>query len=72
MPSRAIRGIGWPIYTFLIHRKNVARWVKPPKDEHEEKPVLSVAEAILFLEAILGDPMEALYLLAVTTGLLAC
>ncbi len=50
-------------------RKNVARWAKPPKDEHEEKPVLSVAEAMLFLEAIRGDRMEALYLLAVTTGL---
>lgn len=50
-------------------RKNVARWAKPPKDEHEEKPVLSVADAMLFLEAIRGDRMEALYLLAVTTGL---
>ena len=50
-------------------RKNVARWAKPPKDEHEEKSVLSVAEAMLFLEAIRGDRMEALYLLAVTTGL---
>jgi integrase len=35
-------------------RKNVARWAKPPKDEHVEKPVLSVAEAMLFLEAIRG------------------
>lgn len=50
-------------------RKNVARWAKPPRDEHEEKPVLSVADAMLFLEAIRGDRMEALYLLAVTTGL---
>jgi hypothetical protein len=35
-------------------RKNVARWAKPPKDAHSEKPVLSVAEAMLFLEAIRG------------------
>lgn len=47
----------------------MARWAKPPKDEHEEKPVLSVADAMLFLDAIRGDRMEALYLLAVTTGL---
>jgi integrase len=49
--------------------KNVARFAKPPKDIHLEKPVMSVAEAMLFLEAIRGDPLEALYLLAVTTGL---
>lgn len=50
-------------------RKNVARWAKPPKQEHVEKPVLSVADAMLFLEAIRDVRMEALYLLAVTTGL---
>ena len=50
-------------------RENVARWAKPPRDEHEEKPVLSVADAMLFLEAIRGDRMEPLYLLAATTGL---
>jgi integrase len=32
--------------------KNVARFAKPPKDEHVEKPVMSVADAMLFLEAI--------------------
>jgi integrase len=50
-------------------RKNVAKFAKPPKDEHSEKPVISVADAVLFLEAIRGDRFEALYLLAVTTGL---
>lgn len=30
-------------------RKNVALWAKPPKDEYEEKTVLSVADAMLFL-----------------------
>lgn len=50
-------------------RKNVARWAKPPKVEHTEKSVMSVEEAGKFLEAIRGDRLEALYLLAVTTGL---
>jgi integrase len=50
-------------------RKNVAKFAKPPKDEHSEKPVMSVTDAKRFLEAIRGDRFEALYLLAVTTGL---
>jgi hypothetical protein len=32
--------------------KNVARFAKPPKDEHLEKPVMSVADAMHFLEVI--------------------
>lgn len=50
-------------------RKNAARFARPPKIQHEEKPVLSVGDAMLFLEAIRGHRHEALYLLAVTTGL---
>jgi len=50
-------------------RKNVARWAKPPKEEHRELPVLTVGEAGRFLREIRGDRLEALYLLAVTTGL---
>jgi integrase len=50
-------------------RKNVARFAKPPIDEHTEPPVMSVADAMLFLNKIRGDRFEALYLLAVTTGL---
>ena len=50
-------------------RKNVASFAKPPKDIHDEKPVMSVADAMLFLEKIRGDRFEPLYLLAVTTGL---
>ncbi len=49
--------------------KNVARFAKPPKDVHTEKPVMSVGDAMLFLDAIKGHRLEALYLLAVTTGL---
>jgi integrase len=42
-------------------RKNVAKFAKPPKDEHSEKPVMSVTDAKRFLEAIRGDHFEALY-----------
>lgn len=52
-----------------LARKNVAQWIKPPKDGHEDKSVLSVADTMLFLEAIHGARMEVLYLLAFTTDL---
>ena len=50
-------------------RKNVAKAVKKPKEEHSEPDVMTVEEARRFLRAIVGDRLEALYLLAVTTGL---
>ncbi len=50
-------------------RKNVARFAKPPKEDHSEPDAMTVEEAQAFLRAIAGDRLEALYLLAVTTGL---
>lgn len=50
-------------------RKNVARFAKPPKYDHVERPVMSVADAMLLLEDIRGHCLKALYLLAVPTGL---
>ncbi len=50
-------------------RKNVARFAKPPKLGTPERPVMGREDARRFLEAIRGDRLEALYLLAVTTGL---
>lgn len=50
-------------------RKNVARFAKPPKLGVPDRPVMGREDANRFLEAIRGDRMEALYLLAVTTGL---
>lgn len=50
-------------------RKNVARFAKPPKKNHSEPDAMTVEEARDFLQAIIGDRLEALYLLAVTTGL---
>ena len=50
-------------------KKNVARFAKPPKETHSEPDAMTVEEAQNFLKAIAGDRLEALYLLAVTTGL---
>jgi integrase len=50
-------------------KKNAARFAKPPKETHSEPNSMIVEEAQVFLRAIAGDRLEALYLLAVTTGL---
>ena len=50
-------------------RKNVARFAIHPKETHSEPDAMTVEEAQAFLGAISGDRLEALYLLAVTTGL---
>ena len=55
---------GWDLV-----RKNVVAFARPPKQEAPERPVMSREEAARFLEEIRGDRLEALYLLAVTTGL---
>jgi integrase len=48
---------------------NVARFAKPPKETHSEPEAMTVEEAQIFLRAIAGDRLEALYLVAVTTSL---
>ena len=55
---------GWDLV-----RKNVAAFARPPKQESPERPVMSREEAGAFLREIRDDRLEALYLLAVTTGL---
>lgn len=50
-------------------RKNVARFAKPPKTEHTERRYFTPDEARRFLAAVQGHKDEALYLLAVTTGM---
>ena len=47
----------------------MARFARPPKESHSEPDAKTVEEAQKFLRAIAGDRLEALYLLAVTTGL---
>jgi len=55
---------GWDLV-----RKNAAAFARPPKQETPERPVMGREDAAAFLEAARGDRLEALYLLAVTTGL---
>lgn len=49
--------------------RNVARLVDPPRVRQPERGALTVAEARHLLAAVSGDRLEALYVLALTTGL---
>lgn len=49
--------------------RNVCDAVRPPKVQTQEMRALSADESRQFLAAAQGDPLEALYTLAVTTGL---
>ena len=49
--------------------RNVADLVDPPRVEHSEVAVLGVEETRRLLAAAAGDRLEALYVLAVTTGM---
>lgn len=55
---------GWDLV-----RKNAAAFARPPRQEAPERPVMGREEARRFLDEIRGERLEALYLLAVTTGL---
>jgi integrase len=52
-----------------ITARNVAALVDPPKVPHHEMQTLDAAQARRFLDACHGDRLEALFLLAVTTGM---
>lgn len=49
--------------------RNAAQAVDPPKVHRKEARALSAAEAKRLLDAARDDRLEALYLLAVTTGM---
>jgi integrase len=49
--------------------RNVAELVKAPRPAPEEMKTLSAEETRRFLEAAHGDKLEAIYMLAVTTGM---
>ncbi len=49
--------------------RNVADLVDPPRDRHFEIATLSPAQARLLLDAAAGDRLDALYVLALTTGM---
>ncbi len=50
-------------------RKNVARFVKPPRPDRIEREPMSPNEVKAFLRALQGHKDQALYLLAVTGGM---
>lgn len=50
-------------------RKNVARFVKPPRPDREEREPMSPEEIKVFLQALDGHKDQALYLLALTGGM---
>ncbi len=50
-------------------RKNVARYARPPAKGHREHRTLTVPQSKAFFAAAAGDRLEALYVLALTTGL---
>ncbi len=52
----------------LIQR-NVTEMVKPPRRRHHEMAILTAEQARTMLAAVVGDRFEALYVLALTTGM---
>jgi integrase len=50
-------------------QRNVSELVTPPRKAHYEFQVISSQQARTFLEAVKGDRLEALYVLAITTGM---
>jgi len=62
------RALGHALKWGLV-RRNVATLVVPPRSvRHEIKP-FDVAQARTFLEAVKGDRLEALYMVAIRLGL---
>jgi len=49
--------------------RNPVRSVKPPKVEAKQQRILTVAQAATLLDAVRGDRLEALYVLALLTGM---
>jgi integrase len=56
------------VKTGLVAR-NVTALTDPPSVNHQERPTWTAAQARQFLEAIVGDPLEALYITAMYTGM---
>jgi integrase len=60
--------LGWGVERRRVAR-NVADLVRGPKVPRREMLTFSLEEAMRFTEAIRGDRFEALYLVAITTGM---
>ncbi len=62
------RALGDALRWQLVVR-NVCDAVDPPRVPRKEMQALTGEQALQFLEAAAGDPLEALYVLALTTGM---
>ena len=52
-----------------LTQRNIALLVRAPRPAGHEMCVLTADQAKIFLASIVGDPLEALYVLAITTGM---
>jgi integrase len=52
-----------------VIQRNVVALVRPPRPMRKEMQVFTAEQARTFLTAIVDDPLEALYVLALTTGM---
>ena len=66
---KLIRNALGDAYRMELITRNVATQVKAPPLARDRRPLLGLAETKRLLQAIEGDRLEALYVLALTTGL---
>jgi len=62
------RALGQALRLGLVQR-NVSELASPPRKRRRSMQVLSPEQARVFLDAAAGDPLEALYVVALTTGM---
>ncbi len=66
---KLLRNAMGDVYRMELVTRNVATQVKAPPVPRQRRPDLSVADAKRLLKVIAGERLEALYVLALTTGL---
>lgn len=49
--------------------RNVAALARAPRVHRSERPIFTPEQALAFLKAVKGDRLEAMYMLAITTGM---
>jgi integrase len=62
------RALGEALRLGLVQR-NVSEFATPPRRRRRKMQVLTSAQARAFLQSVRGDPLEALYVVAITTGM---
>lgn len=66
---RSCLALAYAVAKMGLVSRNVSEMLKPPKRGHREMMPLSVIEVRRFLDAVQGDRFEALYILALSTGM---